>query len=65
MDSLYLLLPISVLLALVVLGVFAWAVHHGQFDDLEREAARVLDEPGDCGAPATAGGSNANASTEA
>lgn len=65
MDSLYLLLPISVLLALVVLGVFAWAVHHGQFDDLEREAARVLDEPGACSAPATPAGSNASASTEA
>ena len=65
MDSLYLLLPISVLLALVVLGVFAWAVHHGQFDDLEREAARVLEEPGACGAPTTAPASIANASTEA
>ncbi|WP_082536137.1 MULTISPECIES: cbb3-type cytochrome oxidase assembly protein CcoS [unclassified Methylibium] len=65
MDSLYLLLPLSVLLALVVLGVFAWAVHHGQFDDLEREAARVLEEPGACGAPATAAGSMANASIEA
>lgn len=43
MDSLYLLLPISVLLALGVLGIFAWALHHGQFDDLDREALRVLD----------------------
>lgn len=65
MDSLYLLLPISVLLALAVLGVFAWAVHHGQFDDLEREAVRVLEEPGACGAPATAADPNAHASTEA
>jgi len=40
-------------------------VHHGQFDDLEREATRVLEEPGACGAPATAADPNAHASTEA
>lgn len=61
MDSLYLLLPISVLLALVVLGVFAWAVHHGQFDDLEREGGRVLEEPEVCSVPATPSSPNAHA----
>jgi cbb3-type cytochrome oxidase maturation protein len=42
-DSLYLLLPLSVLLVLVLIGLFAWAIHHGQFDDLEREGWRVLE----------------------
>ncbi|HWH74153.1 MAG TPA: cbb3-type cytochrome oxidase assembly protein CcoS [Methylibium sp.] len=46
MDILYLLLPMSVLLALGVLALFAWALHGGQFEDLEREGLRVLDEPG-------------------
>ncbi|MCB2020292.1 MAG: cbb3-type cytochrome oxidase assembly protein CcoS [Burkholderiaceae bacterium] len=47
MESLYLLLPMSVLLVLGLIGLFAWALHAGQFDDLEREGMRVLeaDEP--------------------
>jgi len=51
MDSLYLLLPVSVLLVLALIGVFAWAVNSGQFDDLEREGWRVL-EGGDEAKPA-------------
>jgi cbb3-type cytochrome oxidase maturation protein len=43
MDSLYLLLPLSVLLVLALIGLFAWALHRGQFDDLEREGWRVLE----------------------
>lgn len=43
MESLYLLLPVSVLLVLALIGIFAWAINAGQFDDLEREGLRVLD----------------------
>jgi len=43
MESLYLLLPVSVLLVLALIGVFAWAVNSGQFDDLDREGWRVLE----------------------
>ena len=43
MDILYLLIPLSTLLVLGLLGVFAWALHGGQFDDLEHEAERILD----------------------
>jgi cbb3-type cytochrome oxidase maturation protein len=43
MDSLYLLLPMSVLLVLALIGVFAWALNSGQYDDLEREGWRVLE----------------------
>jgi cbb3-type cytochrome oxidase maturation protein len=43
MDSLYLLLPLSVLLVLALIGLFAWALHGGQFEDLEREGWRVLE----------------------
>jgi cbb3-type cytochrome oxidase maturation protein len=50
MDSLYLLVPLSVLLVFIVLGVFAWALHRGQFDDLEREGARMF-EPASADAP--------------
>ena len=46
MDILYLLIPLSSLLVLGIVGVFAWALHKGQFDDLEGEGERILlDEP--------------------
>lgn len=43
MDILFLLLPLSVLLVLGLLALFGWALHGGQFEDLEREGQRVLD----------------------
>jgi cbb3-type cytochrome oxidase maturation protein len=42
MDILYLLIPLSAVLVLGILGVFAWALHGGQFDDLEQHAAEIL-----------------------
>ncbi|MBP6903128.1 MAG: cbb3-type cytochrome oxidase assembly protein CcoS [Burkholderiaceae bacterium] len=49
MDILYLLIPLSAVLVLAIIGVFGWAVHRGQFDDLEREGQRILEAeaPGD------------------
>jgi cbb3-type cytochrome oxidase maturation protein len=46
MDSLYLLLPLSVLLVLALIGVFAWALNAGQFEDLEREGWRIVEGQG-------------------
>ena len=46
MDILYLLIPLSVVLVFLIIGVFAWAVNSGQFDDLEREGERILDADG-------------------
>ncbi len=46
MDILFLLVPLSVLLALAVMGVLAWAVWSGQFEDMEQEGERILqDDP--------------------
>jgi cbb3-type cytochrome oxidase maturation protein len=42
MDILFLLVPMSVVLALLVIAVFAWALNAGQFDDIESEGARIL-----------------------
>ena len=42
MDILYLLIPMAVVLVLAILAVFAWALHGGQFDDLEREGSRIF-----------------------
>lgn len=47
MSALLYLIPIAVLLGLVGLGAFLWALKNGQFDDLDGAAHRVLfdDEP--------------------
>ena len=42
MDILFLLVPLSVLLALGLIAVLAWAVWSGQFEDLEQEGQRIL-----------------------
>ncbi|HEY8976167.1 MAG TPA: cbb3-type cytochrome oxidase assembly protein CcoS [Burkholderiaceae bacterium] len=42
MESLYLLVPLSALLVLALLGLFAWALDADQFDDLQREGERIL-----------------------
>jgi cbb3-type cytochrome oxidase maturation protein len=44
MESLYLLIPLSAGLVLVIIAVFGWALHRGQFEDLEAEGARILQE---------------------
>ena len=43
MEILYLLIPMSAVLVLGILGVFAWALHNGQFDDLEQHGQQILD----------------------
>ncbi len=44
MESLYLLIPLSAGLVLVIIAVFGWAVHRGQFEELDAEAERILTE---------------------
>ncbi len=42
MDSLYLLIPLSVVLVFVIGLLFWWSVRSGQFDDLEGPAYRLM-----------------------
>ncbi len=42
MDILYLLVPLSIVLVFIIIGVFWWALQSGQFDNIEREGERVL-----------------------
>jgi cbb3-type cytochrome oxidase maturation protein len=44
MDILYLLIPLSVVLVLAIVGIFGWAIHNGQMDDLEREGERIFED---------------------
>ncbi|MGV6827319.1 MAG: cbb3-type cytochrome oxidase assembly protein CcoS [bacterium] len=42
MEVIYLLIPISLIIVAVIVGVFLWSVRSGQFDDLEGPAHRIL-----------------------
>lgn len=42
MSSLYILLPIALVFFALICAAFIWAVNHRQFDDLDREARRIL-----------------------
>ena len=58
MEILFLLVPMSVVLALAIIGLFAWALQSGQMDDVEGEGGRILlddeDRDGIVGAAAAA-----------
>lgn len=54
MNALLVLIPISLALAAVAVGVFFWAVRHDQFEDLDTPRIMpLLDDPpdgsSDCG----------------
>jgi cbb3-type cytochrome oxidase maturation protein len=42
MDIIYLLLPVALVIVILIIGVFFWAVKSDQFDDLEGPAHRIL-----------------------
>ncbi len=42
MDILYILIPLSVFMAIIVIGGLWWAIYRGQFDDIEEEGKRVM-----------------------
>ena len=42
MDILFILIPLSVALALLILGALAWAVWRGQFEGVDAEGERIL-----------------------
>jgi cbb3-type cytochrome oxidase maturation protein len=44
MESLYLLVPLSVAVVFLIGALFWYAVEGGQFDDLDRPAQDVLDD---------------------
>ncbi len=44
MTSLYLLIPVALLVAAIAWGLFLWAVKSGQYDDVEGPKYRMLDD---------------------
>lgn len=47
MSIIYIVLPLAIVLAVVAVGAFIWAVKRGQYDDLDTPSVRMLhdDEP--------------------
>lgn len=48
METVFVLVPLAVLLAALIVWIFFWAIKSGQFDDLEGPAHSILmddDEP--------------------
>ncbi|MBP6346140.1 cbb3-type cytochrome oxidase assembly protein CcoS [Neisseriaceae bacterium CLB008] len=50
MESLYLLIPLSILLAFLIGAFFWWSAKSGQFDDLEGPGHRILMDDDDADA---------------
>lgn len=42
MEVLFLLIPVSLILIIIIAAVFFWAVKSGQYDDLEAPRHRIL-----------------------
>lgn len=42
MSIIYVLIPIAIILVLLAIGIFFWAVKTNQFEDLERQGFSIL-----------------------
>lgn len=42
MDVIYFLIPLALILLICAIAAFMWAAKSGQFEDLDREAHRIL-----------------------
>jgi cbb3-type cytochrome oxidase maturation protein len=46
MSGLLLLIPIAIVMGLLALVAFLWALRNGQYEDLEGASQRILDDDG-------------------
>lgn len=44
MTSLYLLIPIALIFCAIAIKLLLWAINSGQYDDLDKEAWRILSD---------------------
>lgn len=42
MEILFVLVPVSLVIVMISLAAFVWSVHNRQYDDLDKEAERIL-----------------------
>jgi cbb3-type cytochrome oxidase maturation protein len=58
-ETIFVLLPLALLIAAIAVGFFIWAARTGQFDDLETPAVRILFDDEEPRRPAPARASSA------
>lgn len=58
MESLFLLIPLAIIIVAIAVGIFFWAVKSGQFEDLDRESKRILFDDEEAGKANRRDGSN-------
>jgi cbb3-type cytochrome oxidase maturation protein len=64
-ETIFVLLPLALLIAAIAVGLFIWAAKTGQFDDLDTPAVRILFDDEEPRRPATANASTAPPGTAA
>ena len=42
MEGVFMLIPVSLVIVFMVITVFVWSVKNGQYEDLDKEAQRIL-----------------------
>ena len=42
MEVIYILLPVALVIVIIIIGIFYWAVKSDQFEDLEGPAHRII-----------------------
>ncbi|MDG1205307.1 MAG: cbb3-type cytochrome oxidase assembly protein CcoS [Pseudomonadales bacterium] len=42
MEGVFMLIPLSLAVVFMVIAVFVWSVKNGQYEDLDKEAQRIL-----------------------
>jgi cbb3-type cytochrome oxidase maturation protein len=42
MDSLFILIPVAMIFCGLAVWAYLWAINSGQYDDLDKEAHRIL-----------------------
>jgi cbb3-type cytochrome oxidase maturation protein len=58
MGILYLLIPLTVIIMIIAIWGFIWAIKNGQFDDLDGPAYRILMDDDDPRIPGSPGSNN-------
>ena len=64
METIFVLLPLALLIAAIAVGFFIWAAKTGQFDDMETPAVRILFDDEEPRRPAKASASAVPAGTK-
>lgn len=44
MSVMYILLPLALFFSALAVGLFVWATHNGQFDDMDTPSMRMLQD---------------------